>query len=899
MPKDATGFEELMPSGPLEKGGNYEVSDESAIHPSKVDVVHAQTGTPLRLDPKDAAEAFMAGTVNLVKSGSYHVAMPDGEVTEVPAEGVSLALNKGGGLISAADARRHELHEKYGGALGTGLAAGMGLASGATGGVSDEILDMVGEDTAGAAKFIQEANPITTGLAQAGGALLTAKVPGLGFGEAAEGLMGELAGTEATSFAGKLAQKGLAQAARQSVEAAQMAHVALVSEDALNGGDHQLTAEKYFADIGKAALYGAAGGALFGAGGELVKPGLKAVGHVAEGAFGYVPKGLKDAWSGAKSFLSMEEDQAAAARNITDHVNTMVTDARDLAEEAKGAMKRGHLSESVSKDDPVGVAVHSSDTIGGVRNTIRSMLEKSDEFGQERLLGRMDKELGRIEKAIAYAGEKGSNAEQFGLLDDAKRAIGSWTRDVRATSLRSSTDPISLRQARATYDKLDEMYEGLRKNLEQEDVWGKAGNDQKQINAAWSRQIAADKQFRSTLAAVVGEERFGGKIYAADPAKIDRYVQGLVNPHQDLIHKTIKDYVGATKDLTKAIGDAFDLAPEQAAKVARVGKAAEAFDKTVTDAADKLATANQFKASLAAEGQGPGALAHGAILGAVAGHPLGGALGLAADVALRPSHTMLRLAKLAQTAEKIDAKLGGAVSRFFRRGEEAQQAGAARAGGKALQASEQGAARESYQKRAKSFAKDTVEAVMARVSAHVAELQSEAPKTAHALAQVSARAHQYLESKLPATPPPDPITGRTSLPPKSEIDRFNRIAKTIEDPTSAADDLAKGRLTWEQADALKNVYPKVYNQLATDAASRLAKYGGELTYQQRVQLATLLGVGADPSMLPDAMKHAQATLTTPPAPPPKPAAGGKGKPMALSKDSKTQTETLEGGASAA
>ena len=303
------------------------------------------------------------------------------------------------------------------------------------------------------------------------------------------------------------------------------------------------------------------------------------------------------------TLLNIDAEREEATRAVTDHVNTLLKDGKDIADEAKGDLKRAHLESTVASGNKAEIAEHSRATINSARAQVQGMFADGEQYGNERLFKRMDSELGRYQQEIADAAARGDNAAQFAAIDNAKRAIGSWTRDVKATSLRASTDPIALRQSRATYDELDKLYEGLRGNLENESIWGKAATNQRRINEAWTAQIQADKQFRSTLAAQVGEERFGGRIYAADPAKVERYVSSLTNPHQDLVHQTISDYVKTTKNFVDAIGSSYDLDAAQAAKVARAKAAADAFGGTLKDIGGKLAKANQLGALRAEGGQ--------------------------------------------------------------------------------------------------------------------------------------------------------------------------------------------------------------------------------------------------------------------------------------------------------
>lgn len=878
-------------------------------------IVHAETvtaynqdGSAIDLPPAAAQAAFSAGKVGFGQAAKVAVRLADGRVGSVPGGQLAGALSKGAQLISPADKRQDELEKQYGGALGTAEATGLGALRGATLGASDYALSSPGFDET--ANFLKKRHDIASGIGEAAGVVGLGALTG-GGSLAEEG--GALAAKEAATGGAGLLGRLAPHAIKGALEGAAIGHTEAVSEDALSGGDHQLTAEKYFSTVAENALFGGAlgaGGALLGEGAGVVKnkvasllsrtPSAENIEKVAAQQFGFVPEGLGKALVKAQSalagggediireagvqnmspeakalrstLLNIDGERDAAARTVTGHVNTLLQDGRDLADEAKGSIKRDHLGDSVRKDNLDEIATHSRATIDSTKAQIQTMIANSEDFGQEKLLRRMESEIGRFQGKIATAAEQGNNAEQFALIDDTKRAIGSWTRDVKATSLRTSTDPIALRQSRATYDELDKLYEGLRSNLEDEATWGKAGADQRRINEAWTSQIAADKQFRSTLAAQVGEERFGGKVYAADPAKVARYVGSLTNPDQDLVHQTIANYVKSTKNFVDAVGSSYELDAGQAAKVARAKAAADAFDTTLGDIGQKLAKANQLKSLLG--GEGGGGLT-GFALGSLAGGPVGGAVGSMVQQLANPGRNILRLAQLESVMGRVDQKIAGGVSGFFERS--AARAGGAlktsvKTGGRVARGTataERQTTREAYERAAGAVKKVATNPTMLtdRVAPHVAPIQGAAPKTTAAVGAVAAKAAGYLASKLPTPPAADVMTGKPGIPPASEQQRFTTITQTVLHPEGAIADFAKGRITKDQVDALQAVYPQLYGQMRSKVQAALLDHtsaGKALDYPARVQLATLFGIEGDPSMAPDAMKHAQTTFATPP-----------------------------------
>ena len=584
------------------------------------------------------------------------------------------------------------------------------------------------------------------------------------------------------------------------------------------------------------------------------------------------------------------------------------------------------------------IADHSQATINSARTQIQTMFADGETYGNERLFKKMD---GAGPTLPAADRRRGREGRQRGPVrghrqrEAGHRAAG---RDVKNTSLRASTEPIALRQSRATYEQLDNLYEGLRGNLENEGVWGKAAANQKRINEAWTAQIQADKQFRSTLAAQVGEERFGGRIYAADPGKVARYVSSLTNPEQDLVHKTISDYVQTTKNFVDAIGTSYDLDAGQAAKVARAKAAADAFGGTLKDIGGKLAKANQLKALMGGEGTSNGLL--GMVLGHMVGGPLGGAVGGAIQQLASPGRNIMRLAQLEKVMGRVDGKMAGHVDSFFERfhegtdlvkkagkrslsaaddvanamsphktspvklaadtvkehGKETAKAAILRRAG---QAEGQETTRDRYEKQAKAVKQlaDNPDLLTHRMAPHAATLQGAAPKVTAALAAQGAKAAGYLVSKLPNPPMADVLTGKPGIPTTSEQQRFSSITDTVLHPELALADLAKGRLTGDQVQAIQAVYPQMYAQMRTQVMAALTDHsakGRSITYQGRVQLETLFDIESDPSMGKPAVNHAQSTFAI--APKPQQAkAPGDGKKLSLGSDTRTPAQAIEAG----
>jgi hypothetical protein len=362
-------------------------------------------------------------------------------------------------------------------------------------------------------------------------------------------------------------------------------------------------------------------------------------------------------------------------------------------------------------------------------------------------------------------------------------------------------------------------------------------------------------------------------------------VAGLVNPNNDLAHKAMADYIASAKGLAHAIDDGFVLTPEKQAMVTAVKASAAEMQLGLADIGDKLAKVNRIKALMDA-GRGPGGIGAG-ILGHIVGGPVGGMLGMAGGAMASPGKNIMRLAQLEGAVSSLDAKMGGALSRFFGRaraaGAEVGQAGAgnvsrgtaARVAGKVVgraareigsdvvenaarqHATERGVAgriakeipgktretlveksaerghedretpstREEFEANAKAVTALHDPAVLTgKLQPHFEALQGSAPQTAKGLGGTAAMAVAYLTTKLPDAPPADPLTGKPGQPSASEMSLYNVRVRAVKDPAGVVDDLARGRVTTEQVETLQAVYPGIYRELQQKAQQSLLEH---------------------------------------------------------------------------
>jgi hypothetical protein len=83
-----------------------------------------------------------------------------------------------------------------------------------------------------------------------------------------------------------------------------------------------------------------------------------------------------------------------------------------------------------------------------------------------------------------------------------------------------------------------------------------------------------------------------------------------------------------------------------------------------------------------------------------------------------------------------------------------------------------------------------------------------------------------------------------------EIAAFARYAAAAEDPASVLERVADTTVTPEDAEALREVYPELYNETRASIVAKIPELRETLPYGKKLALSILFGVPVDPSMEP-------------------------------------------------
>lgn len=179
-----------------------------------------------------------------------------------------------------------------------------------------------------------------------------------------------------------------------------------------------------------------------------------------------------------------------------------------------------------------------------------------------------------------------------------------------------------------------------------------------------------------------------------------------------------------------------------------------------------------------------------------------------------------------------------------------------------------------------------------------AEVRAAAPALSGQIANNHLIAAQFLASKMPKNPHegiPAALAPKWE-PSPADLTRFNRALEAVVAPDKALANIAKGYMTQEQVDALRAVYPAIYEDLRAKIVERLGTYGKQLQYQQKLGVQMLLGGQGGMSQLQMQILQAAQAVQAPTGNPPQ--GGGMSSPdgrqkVDQNKNAQTQGQRME------
>lgn len=127
---------------------------------------------------------------------------------------------------------------------------------------------------------------------------------------------------------------------------------------------------------------------------------------------------------------------------------------------------------------------------------------------------------------------------------------------------------------------------------------------------------------------------------------------------------------------------------------------------------------------------------------------------------------------------------------------------------------------------------------------------------------------QYIGETIPKPKSlPSPFNRYEWEPTDRELAQFERRIHAINDPMSVIDDMESGTVTREAIDAVKNVYPKLFELIQNKVVEAMEDNKDPVPYSARIKLSLLMDEPFDPSLEPKAIARYQKNYTTEPEQP--------------------------------
>lgn len=468
-----------------------------------------------------------------------------------------------------------------------------------------------------------------------------------------------------------------------------------------------------------------------------------------------------------------------------------------------------------------------------------------------------DGHMARLGKAL----ESGDSLELFKAADNTKRFLG------RAAEFGRNAK--GLPEAAKAFDALYKGEGGLMHVLESP-AWGQAATAQKAVNAATERHIALARRFQAGFTTEV-DSAGGRPIYGANTEKIGAFMGRLTKAANDLDAQGVRDMIQTRRAFLDATESSYDHGGQALSAIKSERAALDAMERSFERATKEAAIINQVKR----------------LQGEEQASALGGWLGLATDTLSKPMTTLRRLAQIEEHTQKVldkvlgnSRKLAGAApdpavahaakavaeksgqgffSTILKNAGAAVDVGANAGGSRVM--------RSAYERRAAEIQKLQTNpvALTKKVGDALGPLGEAAPKTAQAASMLAINGLSFLASKMPLTRlDPYSLTPQFQGATKasdSEIAQHMRYQEALDNPVGVMDLALSGKLSPDHVEAVKAVYPKLYEQMRQDIFRSVIEAKSPLPYGRRIQIGTLLELPTDQTLAEDFKQAIAATYT--------------------------------------
>lgn len=779
-----------------------------------------------------------------------NVYSPEGDLVSIDDTNLPKALEQGFRQASPDEVDDHFLQEKYGTGTQMAKTALEGAASAATFGASTGIEKAFGatnEDIQGRRK----ANPGVHALGQVAGLVAPSFIPGVGEAAAAKTLESSgAAAAELLGLGGETASLMSKVGAKTVSEAAQMAMFQGGDEiSKMITNDPEQSAQSAVADIGMAGLLGGATGAVFGS----VAPLWKAtVGDKAAQA-------MADFKSRFNFHVNNPDPAAAMAEELGTHQSSMEALRKDVY--SAGGLKQEALTKLLPEQVTPEIQQTTAGFLDKVKNTVADMRANSESYSpsqiqalENTIRGVEDKLSPSISGAEFLQGmkpETGTAFDHFTEVEKVKKQLQDLANYNGPPLVKGSAEANFLGKVRGLASESREI-------LENPEVWGKAGEMQRDLNRASAKAIKPSELFQKRFMALSGD---GSRV--VDPGKIQTFINQLGKHSADIKQDVLQTYLKESSAVRDEISKIYQ----------RLGvpSPVEPPGLSVTNTLLEKPTAGS-KLADAAIHQGLEDMAGKAIGGAVgagAGSAIAGRWGAAAG-GLFGEHVLGKgVSKLIHPLIRpiMDGVANGAGAKgaidyvsTVAKGQSALQKAAKavfKHGDKPIISEiTNSSLRQRKQLNDAVVKMQTDPSFMSKVGGDVGHYL---PVHSTALAQTAANTLSFLNSQRPDTQPKMPLDSK--LPPEpGKVANYNRMLDIANNPLSIMPKIASGSITAPEILAMKTMYPGLYNStvshLLNEMNTHLSK-GDAVPYRTKMGLSLFAGQPLDSTMTPQSIVAAQ------------------------------------------
>lgn len=856
------------------------------------------------------------------------VVSPDGQPGEIPAEQLGDAVEQGYRELTPEVQHELDRHEKYGGVLGAIGATVAGGARGATMGLSDLALTKTGLVEPQTLTDIKDEYPTLSTASEVAGTL--APIVGeLGIGGKVASALSKASPVSATTALGAGVERTVAEAlgnrlagklggaaARGATEAELFNLGHNISEASL--GDEKLTAERLLAHSGDALAVGAGLGFGIAGTGLALKAAAQKTADALNGLSSFVaekfplanPDVLNNYAEKTAARVGMQPEEVKAlfpkvgtkegqelranlrtAEFVTpeerDQLNRTFKQHLEDARKAVGETKTKAFEEFRPREietlvadlDPKLASEAAYKLADDIHNAAAAMRSNPDIYSAKGLISKLES----IEDGFSTRLLKIEKPEElYTLINETKQTL-----DKQVMKWGKSIAP----ENAATVDEITKLRSALRDHLEDETIWGTAAARQSAFNDAASRLATAEQNLfgKGSKVGAFGTTRIGrgGRPQIElSTKKINTFLSQTGAARSETQEAALREYLEAARNFTAQAEQSAAAAKSDFSRAgvdSLLGKA-----KAVADEAEKkLALESKVRQAARLDDIGynmfPGtaAAAMGAAMGSIPGAAAVGlgakAVGGAITDAVASRSNPIAMAK---TLSRIEGFALGPAKEMARAIETMTKA-AETVGETAVKREVGVAAKQIVQRdedaltrfqRAQDRVRDVASSGLAQTAAYQAALSTmgdHAPRTQRALVDQQMRVAAFLQSKLPTNPFASATTNpraSTWRPSDAEMARYNRFHQAATNPIGSIKAATEGRVSAEAVEAIKTLYPGIYNDFREQLFQRVAMTGKPIPRQSAVALSLMFDVPLTPSMQP----QVRAALRMAPQPEKKP-----------------------------